>query len=79
MKQQVITPLLNGTLDIEVKNISDIKKLIELDNLLSNEDKLDNRENELSNQDKDVINLIENDANVWEMLTNKLRNGDNDG
>lgn len=79
MKQQVITPLLNGTLDIEVKNISDIKKLIELDNLLSNEDKLDNKENELSNQDKDVINLIENDANVWEMLTNKLRDGDNDG
>lgn len=73
MREQVIEPLMNGTLDIEVKNVSDIKRLIELDNMLANEDKNDNIDNALDDNDKDVIELIENDAGAWEMLTEKLR------
>lgn len=78
MKQQVIEPLMNGTLDIEVKNVSDIKRLIELDNMLSREDKEDNKQAELSDKDKQVIDLIENDGDTWEMLTNKLRENQGD-
>lgn len=73
LKEQVIEPLANGTLDIEIKNVSDIKRLIELDNMLSNENKINNSSNDLNNEDKEVIDLIENDEGAWEMLTQKLR------
>lgn len=81
MKEQVIQPLMNGTFDIEVKNISDIKRLIELDNMLAREDKEENRQAELDAKDKEIVNLIESDEDTWEMLTKKLveKQGDNNG
>lgn len=73
LKEQVIEPLANGSLDIEIKNVSDIKRLIELDNMLSLQNK-DNDNNYMNDEDKEVIDLIENDEGAWEMLTQKLRN-----
>lgn len=78
MKRQVIEPLMNGTFDIEVGSISDIKKLVELDNMLSIQDREENKQIELDENDKQVINLIENDGDTWEMLTNKLRENQGD-
>lgn len=72
MKEQVIEPLRDGTLDIEIKNISDIKRLIELDDMLANRNKIDNTNDKLDEKDKEVIDLIENDEGAWEMLTEKL-------
>lgn len=74
LKEQVIEPLTNGTFDIEVKNVSDIKRLIELDNMLAVQNRTDNNETQLDEEDKEVIDLIENDEGAWEMLTQKLRN-----
>lgn len=74
LKEQVIEPLTNGTFDIEVKNVSDIKRLIELDNMLAVQNRTDNNETQLDDEDKEVIDLIENDEGAWEMLTQKLRN-----
>lgn len=71
--EQVIEPLTNGTLDIEIKNVSDIKRLIELDNMLSIQNK-ENNNAQLDDKDKEVIDLVENDEGAWEMLTQKLRN-----
>lgn len=76
MKEQVIEPLMNGTLDIQVKNVSDIKRLIEIDTMLSEKDKID-ESNSLSQKDKDVIDLVENDKGAWEMLTKQLINKQN--
>ena len=73
LKEQVIEPLANGTLDIEIKNVSDIKRLVELDNMLSIQNK-ENNNAQLDNEDKEVIDLIENDEGAWEMLTQKLKN-----
>lgn len=74
LRQQVIEPLQNGILDIEVKNVSDIKRLMELDHMLSQEDKLEEKEDKLNDTEKGIVDLIENDKDVWQMMTDKLKN-----
>ena len=89
LSDQFLKPLQEGRLKMDLRDLADVRNMMQLDMTLENVDRNDERyensEKELSEEEAKVIQMINADGDVWSALTEKLMEqqnkelGDKDG
>lgn len=76
LSDQFLKPLQEGRLRMDLRDLADVRNMMQLDMTLENVDRNDERyensEKELSEEEAKVIQMINADGDVWSALTEKL-------